>query len=171
MALKKKIKKGIAALKNPEKAFLELKKVTLEDIVSDYMHLLLLVALAVALFNIIYSIGRTIYLAVFLNADISYVRLINYITGQSFTILLIYILAGTIVVFLFSFIMKIFFRKIKYTELLKIILVSLYPFLLFGWIPRLAFALIIWSIFLFVLGIRINKDPEKIKKDSIFQRD
>jgi hypothetical protein len=115
MALKKKIKKGIAALKNPEKAFLELKKVTLEDIVSDYMHLLLLVALAVALFNIIYSIGRTIYLAVFLNADISYVRLINYITGQSFTILLIYILAGTIVVFLFSFIMKIFFRKIKKT--------------------------------------------------------
>ena len=161
--------KGLGILSNPETAFCELENSTLEYVVSYYMTLLVASSIASGLANFIFSLLKSAYLSIFLNANVNYWTLINYLLGVSVLLVFLYIFTGTFILFLISIALKPFFYKIRYVNLLKILLLSLTPFLLFVWIPFSPYPLIIWSSFLFAVGIKSHKITD-IKRDSIRQR-
>jgi len=109
-------------------------------------------------------------LDLFLNIDINYWRMINYAFGVGASIIFFYIFAGTFLIFFISIILKPFFRKMKYVDLLRLLFYSSTPILLFAWLQFNALPLVIWSIFLFITGIKSYKSIT-IKKHSIQRRD
>ncbi|MBI1935200.1 hypothetical protein HYS31_02060 [Candidatus Woesearchaeota archaeon] len=163
------IRKGLKILSNPEKEFSSLGKTSLEECVGYYMLMLAAVAVAAGLANLVLSVIKTIYLDIALSLDVNYLRMINYSMGVSTSIIFLYIFIGTFGVFAVSAIAKPFFPKIKFADFLKITLCSLSPFLLFGWVPYGQFSLLVWSLFLFVIGIRSYRH-EHVKRTSIGQR-
>ena len=165
----KHIRKGLRTLSNPEIEFCELENSTLEDVVGYYMLLLVATSMAAGLANFLFFFIKAVYLDIFLNVNIRYGTLLNYLLSRSVLLIFLYIFIGTFILFLISIALKLFFPKIKYTNLLKILLPSLTPFLLFVWIPFSPFPLIIWSSFMFVTGIKNHKIVD-IKKGSIKQR-
>jgi hypothetical protein len=157
-------------LSNPEREFNQINKRSFESIVGDYMWLLVTVAIVTGLLNFLFSIVKAIYLDIFLNIDVQYWRMINYSFGRAFSLLFLYIFAGTFLIFFISILLRPFFHKIKYIDFLGLLLYSLAPLLLFAWIPFNPTPLIIWSIFLFAVGVSSYK-AVGIKKGSIQQRD
>jgi len=164
------IKRGISILANPKEEFLKLNKRTLESVVGDYAILLAIVAVLAGASKLIYSIFNALYLDMSLDVSIQYGRMINYSIGMSTSLLFFYLFAGTFLLFSLSFLLKLFLRKIRYTSLMKILFYSLTPFLLFSWLLPNPLPLALWSIFLFVTGIRTYRD-EKIQKNSIRKRE
>ena len=168
--IKELIGKSIRILRNPEKEFSTIHTLTLEKIVFDYLRSLVGVSIAAGIISFVYSIARTAYLDILLSIDINYVRFLNFALGQASGTVLIYIFSGTFLVFAASLIISIFYRRIRYTELLKKILYAATPILIFGWVPKIALALLIWCIFLFYVGIRTHKQVS-ISKTSIERRE
>ena len=154
---------------NPHKEFSDLNKRTFETVVSDYIWMLVYVAIAAGSFNFLYSFFKATYLDFFLNTDIQYFRMINYSLGRSISLIFFYIFVGTFILFFISISIKTFFSEIKYMHLLAILIYSLSPLLIFSWLPFSPFALLIWSVFLFYIGIKLHKTDTKI--GSIHQRD
>ena len=95
----------------------------------------------------------------------------NYSLGITTALIFFYLFAGTFILFIVSLITGAFVRSVKYVDLLKIFFYALSPLLLFGWIPFLPQAHIIWSLFLFVIGVKVMKKHAKIRKTSIEHRD
>ena len=166
----KKIKLGFRILSNPEKEFSQLGKFTFEQVLGYYMLLLLTVAAAAGSFNFLFSLGKAVYYNLTLSIDIQYMRMINYTIGRSFSIIFLYLFAGTFLLFFIIIALKIFFRKISYTNLLKIIFYSATPLLMLSWLPSSKIATGIWSIILFMCGVRSFKSDSP-KKGSIRQRE
>ena len=164
------IKRGLTILYNPKKEFENLSKRTFEEVVADYVVLLILVAIVAGIASMVYSVGRAIYLDMSLDISIQYLRMINYSLGRSTSLLFFYLFAGTFLLFFLSMALRVFLRKIKYTSLLKIMLYSLTPMLLFGWILPNQIPWSIWGIFLFVMGVKTYRF-ERVKKDSIKRRE
>jgi len=164
------IKRGISIIANPKEEFVKLNKRTLESVVGDYAILLVTVAILAGLSKLIYSVFNAFYLDASLDVSIQYGRMINYSLGISTSLVFFYLFAGTFLLFFLSFILKPFLHKIKYMSLLKILLYSLTPFLLFSWFLPNPLPLAIWSIFLLVTGVRTYED-EKIKRNSIGKRE
>ena len=168
--VKRLLKKGIKVLQNPEKEFGLLNEKNLESVVFDYLRLLIFIAFVAAMVNFIINLARVVYLDFFLLVKVNYIRFLNYAFGQASAVAIIYIIAGTFIIFFLGLILRIFFSKMKFTELLKKLLYAMMPILLFGWTPTLGLGLLIWSIFLFVIGIKFHK-KHIVKKSSIEQRD
>lgn len=164
------IKRGISILVNPKEEFDKLNTKTLESVVGDYITLLVTVAIVAGISKLIFSISNAVYLDATLDVSIQYSRMINYSIGRSTSLLFFYLFAGTFFVAFLGFLMNLFIHKIKYTSLLKILMYSLTPFLLFSWFMMNPLPLGIWSIFLIVTGISAFKD-EKVKYDSIRKRE
>ena len=169
-SIKNLIKKGIIVLKNPAEEFKLLEKKQLEEVVGNYLILLLLLSLVAALFNFVFVLGKVAYFTITSKIDVDYLLMLNYDLAESLAIASSYILSGTFLMFFISIILKVFFRRIKYTDLLKIMLYSAYPLLLFCWMPILAFSLLIWAVFLFFVGVKLHKSS-RILSGSISQRD
>ena len=167
--LKQNILKGLNILLNPQKAFVELQDSTFEDVVGYYTILLVFVSISAGIAAFFLSLAKTAYYDLFFEVNVVYSRVINYLVGRSVLLMFLYIFLGTFILFFASVALKLFFGKMKYTVLLKIMLVSLTPFLLFAWIPYAPLALLVWSIFLFYTGIS-NHMPTKINKRSIKNR-
>jgi len=168
--LKGQIKKGIKILLNPEREFKLLNKRSLEPVVLDYAAMLVAAALLAGIFNLAFSILKAFYFDLLVDVNIEYLRMINYSVGRSVSIIFFYIFSGTFLLFFASLLLRLFFRKIKYTSLLKILLYSAAPLLLFGWFLSNPFPLAIWSIFLVYTGIKNHKHI-KIRKNSIEMRE
>lgn len=168
--LRKNIKKGLRILANPEKCFKELPKVTLEEAMGYYVLMLIAAAVAAGLFNFVFYIAKATYFRTFLNVDVNYARLVNYSIGISTSLIFFYAFAGTFLLFIISIALKAIFKRIKYIELVKILLYSSTPLLLFSWIPYSQIAMSVWSIFLFITGSRLYREM-KISKDSTRHRD
>jgi len=166
----KAIKRGIRILSNPKEEFGNLNERTLESVVSDYIQILVLVAIVAGASSLIYSISRSIYIDLFLNVDMQYLRMINYSFGRSTALIFFYIFAGTFLLFFLSIILKPFLRNMKYISLLKIIFYSVTPLLFFSWLVSNPVPFVIWSLFLMVIGIRAHKSIN-IKEDSIHKRE
>jgi len=167
--IKKTIKKSINIISNPKKEFEELNKKSFDAVVWDYLILLLIVSVAAGIFSFLFSFLRAIYLDIFLNASIQYYRMFNYSLGRSTSLMFFYMFMGTFFMFLVSIILKPIFHRIKYNSLLKIILYSLTPFLMFSWLFSNPIPLLIWSLFLTYTGIKTHKS-QHIKQDSIKKR-
>ncbi len=98
--------------------------------------------------------------------------MINYSFGTATGMSFFYIFAGTFLFFFISLIVKIFTRKMKYMDLLRLMFYSVTPFLIFGWIPIPMAALAIWCLFLLIKGYKsYNKYKGKKIKNTILQRE
>lgn len=164
------IKQRLLFLENPVQEFKQLHKRPLEQMVADYLKLLLFTGILAGLLTLLFSFGKSAYYDIFLHIDVQYARMFNYLIGRAFSIAFFFIFAGSFFLFFLSIILIIFLR-IKYATLFKILFLALTPLLLFSWIPYMPPALFLWSIFLFIIGLRHAHDKKKIKKDSIQQRD
>ena len=151
--LLKTVKARIALLANPSEGFAGMRGRTLEDMVSEYIKILLLAAVAAAVAGALFMIGQAVYLDVFRGADIFYVRMLNYALGRAGGILLFYVVAGTALLMLVALVLRPF-SGVKYTDVLKVLMYAVSPLLLFGWVPFMAVSLLVWCIFLFVIGVR-----------------
>ena len=168
--IKKHIKLGIAILSNPEKGFQETEKFPFEETVNYYVWLLVALSITSGVFNLLYSIIKAAYFDLFFEVDINYLRMMNYLIGRSTSIIFFYIFAGTFLLFIISIAIMIFLPRVKYIDLLKILLYSATPLLFFSWIPYSPIPLIAWSLFLFLNGVK-SKEKFQIKKDSIKYRE
>jgi hypothetical protein len=165
------VKRAIKILANPDVEFKKLSTRTFEDILSDYLWLLLGVAMLAASASFIFFLGKAFYLEKFALIDVDYVRMLNYSVGRSTSLAFLYVFIGTFGLFFLSLLLRIFV-KIKYTTMLSIIFYSMSPILLFGWIPIANFALGIWSLFLFIIGVRIKsqKSSQRIHDSGSIQQ-
>ena len=168
--IRNEIKRAFSMLVNSERAFKDIFKRSFESVLKDYLKLLIFVGVAAGIFGLLQNLLKALYFDLFLTVDIQYLRMLNYSLGRSVSLLFLYFFSGTFLVFLLTVLIRPFFRKIKYVHLIQLILCSLSPVLLFGWIVFLLPGLFMWSLVLFVQGIRSGMVP-KIKKDSILQRD
>ena len=166
----KHIKRGLNILLRPQKEFSEINNHSFETAAANYTLLLITVGIAAGVFNLLFSLIKAFFLDLFLNIDINYWRMINYAFGVGASIIFFYIFAGTFLIFFISIILKPFFRKMKYVDLLRLLFYSSTPILLFAWLQFNALPLVIWSIFLFITGIKSYKSIT-IKKHSIQRRD
>jgi hypothetical protein len=166
----KQIKRGMVILASPRQEFTRLNKISLEEVVADYFRLLIAAGIAAGVFNLIYSLLRSLYLDIFVNITIEYWRMLNYSLGRSVSLIFLYLFAGTFLLFFLSIILKPFIKRVRYISLIKILIYSLMPFLLFSWFFQNPAPLAIWSLFLFIAGIK-NYNDIKIKKDSINKRE
>lgn len=166
----KPIKSGIRILLNPEREFKLLNQRSLEPVVWDYAIVLAASAIMAGIFNLIFSIAKAFYFDLLVDIGIQYMRMINYSLGRSTSIIFFYLFAGTFLLFFLSMALRLFFRNMKYISLLKILLYSATPMLLFGWFLANPFPLAVWSIFLIYTGIK-NHKYTKIRKDSIEMRE
>ena len=166
----KPIKSGIRILFNPEKEFKLLNQRSLESVVWNYAAMLVAAALMAGIFNLIFSIAKAAYFDILVDVNIEYLRMINYSIGRSTSLIFLYLFSGTFLLFFLSMLSRPFLRKIKYDSLLKILIYSSMPMLLFGWILANPLPLAIWSIFLIYTGIK-NHKYIKIRKDSIEMRE
>ena len=161
--IKKHIKFGIDILLNPEKGFKETEKFTFEETVNYYIWLLVAVSIIAGVFNFLYNLIKAAYFDLFFEVDINYLRMINYLIGRSTSIIFFYIFAGTFLVFILSVVLMLFLLRVKYVDLLKVLLYSATPLLFFSWIPYSPIPLIVWSMFLFLNGVKAKKSFHVIK--------
>ena len=166
----KDIKEYLHILKNPEKAFQELKNKSLEDVIGSYMTLLLSLSFAAGIAALLFSLGKSAYLQSFYDVQINYAKMLNYAAGKATAIFFFYLFSGTFLIFILSIIINIFVN-LKYTKLLLVLLYATSPLLLFSWIPIFGGALAIWSIFLLTIGIRICKIQDSYQKGTIKDRE
>ncbi len=164
------VKKGIRILSNPKEEFENLNSRSFESVVWDYAVLLLAAAIIAGAFSLIYALARAFYLDLSLNITIQYIRMINYSIGRSTSLIFLYLFAGTFLLFFLSMALKLFFRRIRYISLLKILIYSMTPLIFFSWFLPNPLPLGIWSLFLLAVGVKSHK-PLEIKKDSIQKRD
>ena len=165
----KSVREALALLRNPEKGFSDLNDLDLEHVVFSYLRLLVMIAVVAAAVNMIISALLVIYFSTFMGVTVSFPRYLNFVLGQSSAIAIIYIISGTVLMFFLSTIVSVFVR-IRYPELLKKLLYSMFPVLLFGWVPQLALFLLVWCGFLFFVAIRCHRE-KIIKRTSIEHRD
>jgi hypothetical protein len=165
----KAILNRIAVLAHPDKEFSRLPKTSLELLVKEYFILLLISGLVAGVFSLLYGIGNAVYLKTFLNVDVQFLRMLNYLLGKFVSIMFFFLFAGTFLFFIVSIILRIFI-KIKYVDMIKIMLLSISPLLLMAWLPWSVIPLIVWSAILFIVGISQQK-TQTIKKNSLKQRD
>ena len=170
MIIKRLLKSRFLLLSNPKEGYNEYEKSTLEEVVSEYLKLLIFVSIMSGLSSFVIMIGRSAYFHLFLNADVSYINAFNYAFGQASGSLLFCFFMGTFIVFLISVILNPFF-KIKYVVILKTLLISLTPLLLFGWILILLPGIVIWAVFLLFTGLNMQRNKSNPGKNSIEQRD
>jgi len=164
------VKERLRLLIRPETTYRQTyAKKTLEEVVNEYLRLLITAGVVAALLSLVISVIRAAYYDVFLNATIKYWNLLNYQVGLSTGILFFYIFTGTFILFIISLIMNAFTRM-KYSQLIKTLLIAVTPLILFGWLPVSRIPLIIWSAFLFTMLVREEK-KRKIRRTSIEQRD
>jgi len=168
---KKILKKRWNFLFNPKDGFKEFLKLSFEESLYEYLLLILFVGLLSAIFIFILNISKAIYINFIYNVDIHFLNMINYTLGKASGIIFFYFFAGTFLLFILSMIIHRFFKDIRYVRLLQIFFISLTPVLIFGWIPWLSYTLLVWSLFLFIEGIKFEKQHKKIKNTSIDNRD
>ena len=150
-----RLKRILNFLKNPEKEFLNIKSKKLDPLLGDYLSVLLLISLFSGIVSFIFSIVKSFYYDSFFNADINYLRVLNYSLGISVSLFFLYIFLGTVIIFFLSVILRTLF-KLPLKLVIKIVVFSATPMLLFSWIPKLGLALVVWSIYLVVLGLKVN---------------
>lgn len=147
------LRERFALLANPERAFGALHRTTLEHAVADHLKLLFLCALVATAIEFAWFVGRAAYLDLFYTADVNYPNMLNYALGQAGGYGLFYVVAGTLLLLAGSLALRVVVAM-RYPRMLTLLLLSITPLLLFGWLPALTPSLALWSAFLFVVGRR-----------------
>jgi hypothetical protein len=155
MELKQRVMRGLELLSSPKSAFRQMEERTFEQVLEDYIKLLLWSGFFAGIASFLQKVGFAAYLYVFKSLRIDFLRLMNYSGGTSTSIFFIYLFIGMFGLFLVSVLAKLFFNRIKYTQLISIIMYSATPILLFSWIyTAVTLAYLLWSAFLFSAGVK-----------------
>lgn len=162
------IKSAFKVLCNPEREFQKIGKKTFENMLSDYLKLLLIVSIVASLFVFVSSFIKSYWFWFFNSLDINFARMINYMIGKATAVFFLYLFSGTFILFFISFLVKPF-EKGSYITLLKKLFLAVSPLLLFSWIPFFVPSLIIWCIFIFIVGIKFK--DKRMDRGSIKERD
>src|SRR2546423_369786 len=117
MIPKSAIRTAFNTLYNPAQAFKGLSKRTLEDVVGDYVKLVLFSGVLAAIASFLYAVGNAAYLQLIKNVAINYLRLSNYYLGISVGTFFFYLFAGTFLFFLCTVLIMPFVKKVKYTHI------------------------------------------------------
>lgn len=161
MLAKNAITSGFSILSYPTFAFRDLKKRTLEQVLGDYIKLVLLSGLLAGVVTFLYAIGRAVYLEIVRDVTVNFWRLANYYSGIAVGTFFFYLFAGTFIFFIVSVVANLF-TPAPYTRVVMVLCYALTPVLLFGWLSsRLAAALLIWAGFLLIVGLRIVSKPAR----------
>jgi hypothetical protein len=144
------VKKGFAFLANTDKELAGLEKRSLEEVLEQYIKLLLLSGLVAAITGVLWTLGSALFYHLFRNVTVEYLRLLNYSLSLAGGTFFFYLFIGTFGLGALSLLLRPFVRK-KYTELVKLLAAATTPVLLLGWVsPQIGAALLIWSLFILV---------------------
>jgi hypothetical protein len=155
--IKRAIKNAFQATIRPEQSFKNIGKTTFEDITSDYILLLLASGIVAALVSILLNLGQALYFNIFFATPIQFLRMLNYAAGIGTSIFFLYLFSGTVFFFIVSLIFKAIFSKVKLTLIISAMMYSLSPLLLFSWLPFSKIAFGVWSIVIFIVGMKTLK--------------
>ncbi len=169
--LKMAAKRGFTILSNPHEAYQNLHRRPFDSVMSDYLVLLIAVSIVAGIVNLIYALLRSVYLTLFQTIEVDYLRLLNYALGNSAGILFFYFFAGTFFLFLLTLILNLFCKGLRMTQMFAVLFYAATPLLLFSWIPVAVWPLLVWSIFLFVIGAKRQRFKDRISKRSVRYRD
>lgn len=166
---------GLKILVSPQNSFENRQKATFESNLTEYLNRILLMGLTAGILSFIYDICRSVFFQIFYTVDIQYLKVINYASGKALSIFFFYLFAGTFLVFIISFILNKFFKKIKYTRIFEIMFLALTPLVLFAWIPSAIIPLTLWSAFIFSSLVKLQytlaNDVKTTKKGTILERE
>ena len=167
-----RVKRFIGILANPERSFRDLGKRTFEDVLEDYMKVLLFSGFLAALSSFLYQFAVAFYLAFVKKVNINFMNLLNYSAGTSTSMFFFYLFVGTVAVAVLAGLIKPFAGGLKFTRVVSVVLFSLAPYLIFGWIYLQAgIGLLMWCAFLLIVGLVVQKAeakaaPRKKKQSS-----
>ena len=161
MKLKSVYSSAFSFLKNSQSSFQSVFSSSLEDCLEKYMKMLLIAGLFASIASFIIFLLNSLYLSIFRDVPILAWRMLNYAVSVSSGYFMVYLFLGTFGLFLLVLLFKVFFRNIRLDALIKLFCYSMFPILLFGWIhPSLAYALMVWSAFLVIVGIKSYSDKK-----------
>jgi len=169
MPLVKNVREWYRILIEPRTAFTALEKKPFEKTLVEYLYLLIVCAVVAGIFSIVVMLLKAVYYDFLMGAEVRYLRLVNYAFGRGTSLLFLYAFSGTIILFFVSLLLRLFTGKIKYVRLLSTLFYSLAPILLFGWLYPIVLPLFVWSLILFIEGLR-PRSGHRVK-GSISQRD
>jgi hypothetical protein len=168
--MKQKIGKVFSLITAPKESIHKLRSESLEKAVGDFLQLLILAGLLAGVVHFSFFFLKSAYHDVFQNLSVDYARMINYTFGRSVAVFFFYLFSGTFLLLIASIPLKIFAGKIKYTEFLRILIYSLSPLLLLGWIPMNPLPFIVWGIFLLIVFLKA-KGNRKSLQGGIHERE
>lgn len=163
------LSEGLRILYDPKKAFEILGAKSLDEVVHNYILTIIVVGIGAAIAHFIFQISQAVYLDLSRVIDINYLHTLNYAAVRLSSIFFFYLFAGTILVIFFALVANYFKKKLKFVDLLKVIMYSITPLILFGWISANPAPFVIWAIFLFVMGMK-HYNPLVVSRNSIHQR-
>ena len=141
------ISTAIRFLKDPRKHYANLRKDSLDDILGNYIILLICCALFGSVSLFIVRLLLALYYDHILQAEVIYSNVIGYSFSISSSLFFGYIFVGTFGTFTFILITNLIKKNFVMNS--KCVLYSCMPLLLFGWIPYVGFSLGLWSLFLY----------------------
>lgn len=148
------IGRAVAVIRNPDHAYGQLHSRTLEDVLADYVKLVMASGLLAGVVSFIWAFGRAAYLQLVRGIVVDYWRLANYQAQVLAGTFFLYLFAGTILFFLASVVVKAARPRAGYTQVVMVLCYALSPVLLFGWVSsRLVPALLVWSVVLLLVGL------------------
>ncbi|MDD9952980.1 MAG: hypothetical protein OXR66_01440 [Candidatus Woesearchaeota archaeon] len=163
------VRRWWTVIADPVHAFKQLESRSFEDVLYEYLKLLVLVSIAAGLFLFLLSMGKALYFDLFRAIDIKYWRLVNYASGALTATALLYLFSGTFVLFLISLLVQPFTR-LRYTRTLQVLFYALTPLLLFGWFIPIVGGIALWSLALFCIGTNVVRAHQRTRKGTIRER-
>lgn len=164
------LRNGIKNLVRPHQAYQRIDKTTLEEQVKLYLQLLIAMGIIAGVLTLLWNLGKAAYYDTMLGATVNYARMLNYLSGRVFGVMFGYLMVGTFGLFLLSIILNPFF-KMKYTRLLQLLFIAITPIIMLAWVPQAATGVALWSLVIFIMGVKDAGSIEKVKKTSLQQRD
>ncbi len=134
---------------------------SLEEELERYLKLLLASGLLAALVSLLWSFGRALWLDQVEGVGIGYGRLLNYSLSLAAGTFFFYLFVGTFGLAILLLILAPLLRR-RLAETAILLCRSLLPLLLFGWLsPQLIPGLLVWSLYLLILGIARGRAPPR----------
>jgi len=171
MHVKRTMKAWWNVLHDPKEAYAAVTKRAFEPLLIEYLTLLIGAAVLAGAYIFLETMLKAGFYDLFLDVNIQYVRLANYAMGGVTSISFFFLFAGTFFLFILSMILRAFYHKVRYVDLLKGLFLALTPTLFFGWIIWIGPAVLIWSIVLFLTGMPVLVKAKQQQHGTIRERE
>src|SRR3989338_4170460 len=124
------ILRKVQLLLNPEKGFNQLKVCSFEETVWDYIKLLIFSSLLAGIAIFLLNVAKSAYFGMIIKLNVDYLKVLNYAFGNATSTIFFFLFSGTLLLFLFGALLKIFFGRVSFTVILSLLFYSMTPILL-----------------------------------------